>query len=182
MFDIILNQQTPETERPFTPIFWIRKNKHLIRRFLQYSEKQTNAVGLAANQLRQDGERVMARMFSAIINGKWDVYIDPIITEYLGEEKDTVEGCLSWPGKKILAKRHEAILVTYYTDKGEVIEDRFEGFEAQVFQHEIDHLNGIEEHVVNRDYLPVRTKNQPGRNAPCPCGSGRKFKKCCLKS
>ena len=27
---------------------------------------------------------------------------------------------------------------------------------------------------------PVRVVPQPGRNAPCPCGSGRKFKKCCL--
>ena len=27
---------------------------------------------------------------------------------------------------------------------------------------------------------PVRALPQPGRNAPCPCGSGRKFKKCCL--
>lgn len=27
---------------------------------------------------------------------------------------------------------------------------------------------------------PLRTIPQPGRNAPCPCGSGRKFKKCCL--
>lgn len=27
---------------------------------------------------------------------------------------------------------------------------------------------------------PVRTASQPGRNAPCPCGSGVKFKKCCL--
>jgi hypothetical protein len=27
---------------------------------------------------------------------------------------------------------------------------------------------------------PVRAAPQPGRNAPCPCGSGVKFKKCCL--
>lgn len=27
---------------------------------------------------------------------------------------------------------------------------------------------------------PVRALPQPGRNAPCPCGSGRKYKKCCL--
>jgi hypothetical protein len=27
---------------------------------------------------------------------------------------------------------------------------------------------------------PVRASPQPGRNDPCPCGSGRKFKKCCL--
>lgn len=26
---------------------------------------------------------------------------------------------------------------------------------------------------------PVQAKTQPGRNDPCPCGSGRKFKRCC---
>ena len=27
---------------------------------------------------------------------------------------------------------------------------------------------------------PVRTENKVNRNDPCPCGSGRKFKKCCM--
>lgn len=26
-----------------------------------------------------------------------------------------------------------------------------------------------------------KTKAEPGRNDPCPCGSGKKFKQCCLK-
>jgi uncharacterized protein len=30
-----------------------------------------------------------------------------------------------------------------------------------------------------RDSLPVRASPKPGRNAPCPCGSGRKYKRCC---
>lgn len=29
------------------------------------------------------------------------------------------------------------------------------------------------------DAAPNRNENKPGRNAPCPCGSGRKYKKCC---
>ena len=28
---------------------------------------------------------------------------------------------------------------------------------------------------------PVRAEKKTGRNAPCPCGSGKKFKQCCLK-
>ncbi len=27
---------------------------------------------------------------------------------------------------------------------------------------------------------PIRVEKQPGRNAPCPCGSGKKYKKCCM--
>jgi len=29
--------------------------------------------------------------------------------------------------------------------------------------------------------VPVRTGKKVGRNEPCPCGSGKKYKKCCLK-
>jgi uncharacterized protein YecA (UPF0149 family) len=28
---------------------------------------------------------------------------------------------------------------------------------------------------------PIRVEKGPGRNDPCPCGSGKKYKKCCLK-
>lgn len=28
---------------------------------------------------------------------------------------------------------------------------------------------------------PVQAKKEPGRNDPCPCGSGKKYKKCCGK-
>ena len=28
---------------------------------------------------------------------------------------------------------------------------------------------------------PIHTDKAPGRNDPCPCGSGKKFKKCCGK-
>ena len=30
--------------------------------------------------------------------------------------------------------------------------------------------------------MPVRNENKIGRNAPCPCGSGKKYKRCCLKT
>ena len=28
---------------------------------------------------------------------------------------------------------------------------------------------------------PVKAEKEPGRNDPCPCGSGKKYKKCCGK-
>ncbi|HHU7398081.1 SEC-C metal-binding domain-containing protein, partial [Pseudomonas sp. SIMBA_068] len=27
---------------------------------------------------------------------------------------------------------------------------------------------------------PIKAEEKPGRNDPCPCGSGKKFKQCCL--
>jgi uncharacterized protein YecA (UPF0149 family) len=39
-----------------------------------------------------------------------------------------------------------------------------------------------EEEQVIRDadtVEPLKAKTEPGRNDPCPCGSGKKYKKCC---
>jgi len=41
-------------------------------------------------------------------------------------------------------------------------------------------FKAVGETLWHRVAKPVRAFPQPGRNAPCPCGSGRKFKKCCL--
>ena len=51
-------------------------------------------------------------------------------------------------------------------------------------QHEIDHLMGIlldgkSESLEN--YKMATGDNKVGRNDPCPCGSGKKYKKCCFK-
>jgi uncharacterized protein YecA (UPF0149 family) len=49
-----------------------------------------------------------------------------------------------------------------------------EGKEAQIIQHEIDHMDGIL--IIDKEYK----SNNVGRNDPCPCGSGKKYKKCCI--
>ncbi|RDI42189.1 SEC-C motif-containing protein [Falsibacillus pallidus] len=44
-----------------------------------------------------------------------------------------------------------------------------------------DYLDGIEEREYNDDAMPVSLGPSVGRNDPCPCGSGKKYKKCCGK-
>ena len=66
----------------------------------------------------------------------------------MGHKYETIEGCKTWVGKDIIAERHQAIVVEYENIAGEKIKRHILGFEAQIFQHEINHLNGIEEVVV----------------------------------
>ena len=54
-------------------------------------------------------------------------------------------------------------------------------------QHEIDHLNGIvlpykegAEEIPYEQEGVRRESPKVGRNDPCPCGSGKKYKKCCI--
>ena len=51
--------------------------------------------------------------------------------------------------------------------------------ESICVQHEIDHLNGITIHDRKRE-TTVKVEKKVGRNDPCSCGSGKKYKKCCL--
>jgi len=130
-------------------------------------------AGLAANQLAKEDERVMLN--ACFINrgyDGWVVALNPSIEEEEGSSTNSREGCLTWPGKKILADRKEIVTVSYVTVSGEEKRERIEGFEAIVWQHEINHLRGIPEHVIDPE-----KKAKP--NEPCVCGSGKKFKKCC---
>lgn len=52
------------------------------------------------------------------------------------------EGCLSLPGIRGLVPRHDWIDVRYQQRDGTLVEQRYEGFLARVFQHEFDHLQG----------------------------------------
>jgi peptide deformylase len=100
---------------------------------------------------------------------KGHLLINPVILEKKELIIKANEGCLSIPNKFVTTKRYNWI--RYETD-GEI--KVATGIEAQIVQHETDHMNGIL--VIDREYKP----NLTGRNDPCPCGSGKKYKKCCL--
>lgn len=71
------------------------------------------------------------------------VLVNPVI---LSRSKKTVtgwEGCLSFPPMRGIARRYAAIKVSYCDARGRHIVRTIKGFPAVVFQHEIDHLNGI---------------------------------------
>lgn len=53
------------------------------------------------------------------------------------------EGCLSVPSIRGLVPRYETIKVKYFDQKGVEITTELTGFVARIFQHELDHLNGL---------------------------------------
>jgi len=71
------------------------------------------------------------------------VCINPVITKISRKKTESEEGCLSvntWYGT---TKRAEKISIKAYDENGNVFERGTGGLLAQIFQHEIDHLNGI---------------------------------------
>ena len=69
--------------------------------------------------------------------------INPEIVDRSGELVAGWEGCLSVPGTRGLVMRDRAIAVKYFTKQGELVHQELTDFVARIFQHELDHLDGI---------------------------------------
>lgn len=104
---------------------------------LKEAIREKNLVSLSAVQI---GEPI--RVFVINFNGKLRSFVNPIIGNSKGLELATEE-CPSLPGKKYIRPRNNDIAVMYSTPLGKVESKRLVGLAAIVFQHEIDHLNGL---------------------------------------
>ena len=69
--------------------------------------------------------------------------INPQIIDRSWDLVAGLEGCLSVPGTRGLVMRDRAIEVRYLTRHGELVQQELTGFIARIFQHELDHLDGI---------------------------------------
>lgn len=93
-------------------------------------------VGMAANMIG-----VCRRVIVFDDGGKPAVMLNP---EILRRESpyDAQEGCLSLPGQRP-AKRWKKIKVRWQNEQMQSRVKTFEGWTAQIIQHEIDHCDGI---------------------------------------
>jgi len=186
IFDIIASEQTPKVPEIGNIKEFIKENKEVINDFKEYAEIKSNAIGLAANQCRLNFESRFMLRLAAIKNSKSHerpciIAIDPKIIRKYGMVRTKIEGCLTWQNRAIIAERNHFIDIEFYDTEGQLIKETHSGFQAQVWQHEVNHLNGIEEIVILQNEIPGPVSEDIGRNDMCPCGSGKKFKKCCVE-
>ncbi|MEL6579997.1 MAG: peptide deformylase [Cyanobacteria bacterium J06621_12] len=69
--------------------------------------------------------------------------INPRILSHGKEVVKDWEGCLSIPNARGLVPRYRQIEVEYTTQLGEIKQEILTDFIARIFQHELDHLDGI---------------------------------------
>lgn len=94
-------------------------------------------VGMAANMIG-----VTKRIIAFNDRGKLEIMFNPEIVKAAGEY-ETEEGCLSLLGGPRKTKRWQKIKVRYQTVDFQIRLKTYEGWTAQIIQHEIDHCNGI---------------------------------------
>lgn len=94
---------------------------------VEYFEKEED-------EEREDAEAAPKRLY---------VVVNPEITRTSSETVSGAEGCLSIPGYLGEVERFEAITVKGQNRRGQSITLKLKDWTARIFQHEIDHLNGI---------------------------------------
>ncbi len=110
--------------------------------------EQASGVGIAAPQLYQS---LRIFIMSSKPNARYPdapempvtAVINPEIVEASSEMEKGWEGCLSVPSMRGFVPRHKMIKVRYFNQQGHPQEVVFTDFLARVFQHELDHLDGI---------------------------------------
>jgi len=71
------------------------------------------------------------------------VVANPEFTRLSDEMVVGTEGCLSIPGYWGNVERHEAVMVKGQNRRGQPLTIKAKGWLARIFQHEVDHLNGM---------------------------------------
>ena len=101
-----------------------------------------NGVGLSANQIGIE-ERAFVMMIDIDLQETITCFNPRIIKE---SKKEVVmeEGCLSYPELFIEISRPSSIIVKYEDEGKSIIKRRLDGFIARIFQHEYDHMEGID--------------------------------------
>jgi len=117
-------------------------DRHFIAKTLIENMLHYEGVGLSANQIGMD-----TRVFVMIRDIEYNdiiVCFNPKIIKKYDECVDFEEGCLSYPDQFINVKRPDRIVVKYEDENKKVHKTKLSGLASRVFQHEFDHLEGID--------------------------------------
>jgi peptide deformylase len=131
--DPILTTPCQDVDFQNPPFDLIEFSKELVKFMID-----SRGIGLAANQVG-----FPIRAFAMRASPENFVCINPKIVHY-GEEKVLLEeGCLTYPGLLVKVKRSNVIRVRFNTPNGDTMTKQFIGMSSRVYQHELDHLNGV---------------------------------------
>lgn len=119
----------------------IRKDNVLARQIISELKRTIRKLGLTSLSAPAIGydKRIFCIAFK---DDDVVTFINPIIAHAEGIQLSK-EQCTSIPGKKYIRIRNNKIQVIYQTPTGEIKQRQMVGLAAYVFQHEVDHLDGL---------------------------------------
>jgi len=142
----VLRRKARPLEQPNTPA-----TQQLIEDMIE-TMREAPGVGLAAPQVAISQRLAVIEYAELPENAPEDaeppepklyVIVNPEIVARSETLVEGTEGCLSLPGYAGTVMRHEAVTVKALNRRGKPIKIKAKGWLARIFQHEIDHLDGI---------------------------------------
>jgi peptide deformylase len=157
--DLVLRRKTKNVARAEIGSNELQK---LIRHMRILLAQESNGVGLAAPQvgvplqlfivagrvfeedMEKEKEKRKKKKEEAIQPHPLDrIFINPELTRLSRKKKELSEGCLSVRGLYGTVMRHEKASLKAFDETGKPVAINASGLLAHIFQHEVDHLNGI---------------------------------------
>ena len=140
----------PVLKRKARPVTKFDKELHTLLDDMVETMRDAPGVGLAAPQIGLSDrilvieyhEKEEDEEFEDAPKKVWRI-INPEIVKVSEETLMGVEGCLSIPGLLGEVERHAELQVKALNKHGKPVKIKAKGWLARIFQHEIDHLNGI---------------------------------------
>ena len=117
-------------------------DRHHLSKILIDNMIHHNGIGISANQIGI-WERAFA-MVRDLEHQEVMVCFNPRIIKSYTEEVEMEEGCLSYPELFLKIKRPDKIVVKYEDEDKKTHKIKLEGLASRVFQHEYDHMEGID--------------------------------------
>ena len=115
----------------------------LCRRMLAtVNDPENEGVGIAAPQVGLLRRMVAVQRYDKE-GAPFEFFLNPEIVEMLGEKEPGGEGCLSIPDFRGEVMRAQSIVLKYRDTDFVEHTETVEGFTAVIFQHEVDHLDGV---------------------------------------
>lgn len=146
----IVTLPDPVLKRKARPVNKFDKELHTLLDDMVQTMREAPGVGLAAPQIGLSERVVVIEYYEKEEDEEnedapkkvWAV-INPEIVKTSEEMVMGVEGCLSIPGLLGEVERHAEVQVRALNKHGKPVKIKAKGWLARIFQHEIDHLNGI---------------------------------------
>ena len=117
-------------------------DRHHLSRVLVDNMIHHQGIGISANQIGI-WERAFA-MVRDLENNEVMVCFNPRIIKSYSEEVEMEEDCLSYPELFLKIKRPDKIVVKYEDEDKKTHKLKLQGLASRVFQHEYDHMEGID--------------------------------------
>ena len=168
----IVTLPDPVLRRKARAVTTFEKNLQTVIDDMIETMRDAPGVGLAAPQVGISDRLIVVEYFEneeaeeAEDEAKKKVWVmlNPEIVKASDEKVMGVEGCLSIPNLVGEVERYEAIQIKGLNRRGQPMRVKAQGWLARIFQHEIDHLNGVVfTDLATRVWLPETEEEKEDR-------------------